>query len=790
MPVHAASAEPSVSPHAGASDPPAPTYDEQIGITFTQSFASLAYNVTAVAQADSDGYGPAYLLNGLTDGGYWYQVGVSYNWSYLTGGHFPGYEMNYEVFDSAGDSVFPSKGGGGAEFSGPVSNGDMVLLSLRFSGGNVVMSAYDWHTGSSASESYSATGSEFIGLDAKTNYEGFFTGLMTEWSHVNPYYGGEAAVTYSDSAFALSSGYVWADEFDSSNPSDTLFNDLQYLSFQNTQQLLSFSSNGATAYADATTFITGSLTTGILTLSYSIQGGGYGYAAPILTYTYNGAQNTVTLTTTPTTNLVDIGSSWSVSNILSSGSSSERWLAGGTTSGTVNSSYAEKIIYYHQYLVSFSYSIHGGGSPKSGPMVQYSQSGATESTVQGPSVWADAGSGYTFESPLPGSTFSERWESAEASGTINSAGTFGPTYYHQFIVAISYSIVGGGSPTPPRASGTEFGSPFSAQLESRNESVWFDSGTDWNITNPLVGSTPQERWQSAGTLSGTMANAWSISVVYFHQYLMNISSSIVGGGSPTSPTFSASQFGQPFSMTSLPVTDFFDAGYNWTLPVTLLGSTSSERWITLDPASGVVTGQSVVQAHYDHQFYVSIGFGPAAAGSILNLTGWHDAGSSVQLSATANQGWKFEGWVGSGSGSYSGSQSQTLQINGSIMESATFYPGLEISSGTNGAVSYSYGSQSGTVQAGASQTIYAPIGTVVSLSANPSSLFYEFKDWSPSTAGTTGSTTVSLSAPATISAAFSVNIINAVGIIGAIAVVALVGALALERRKKHPALTP
>src|SRR5207245_10637409 len=77
-------------------------YDEQLGTTFTQSFASIAYNVTAVAQSDTYGYGPAYLLNGLGSTGYWYQVGISYDWPFTAGGYNPGFGMNYEVFDSQG----------------------------------------------------------------------------------------------------------------------------------------------------------------------------------------------------------------------------------------------------------------------------------------------------------------------------------------------------------------------------------------------------------------------------------------------------------------------------------------------------------------------------------------------------------------------------------------------------------------------------------------------------------------------------------------------------------------
>ncbi len=56
------------------------TYDQQVFMIFDQSFSSLSVNVTAVEQTDGNGYGPSYLLNGVTNDGYWYQVGLSWNW--------------------------------------------------------------------------------------------------------------------------------------------------------------------------------------------------------------------------------------------------------------------------------------------------------------------------------------------------------------------------------------------------------------------------------------------------------------------------------------------------------------------------------------------------------------------------------------------------------------------------------------------------------------------------------------------------------------------------------------
>ncbi len=238
-----------------------PKYDEQVGETFTQSFTSLEYNVTAVAQVDSDGYGPAYLLNGLSGAGYWYQVGLAYDW----GGTASGFVLAYEVFNTTGVSIFPSNGGGGAAtFSGPVNQGDCVLFNLYFGtgsfAGKAVMYALDYNTNSYALETYSAEGaSNFVGNPNSTlNMHGFFTGLMTEQYHANPYYGSEQFVTYSNQAFALSAAWLWIDEYNVAT-NQTVFSaqSSSLIAFDNFHQLHQFESNGATEHADAYVLDTG-----------------------------------------------------------------------------------------------------------------------------------------------------------------------------------------------------------------------------------------------------------------------------------------------------------------------------------------------------------------------------------------------------------------------------------------------------------------------------------------------------------------------------------------------------
>lgn len=100
----------SAAPTDAAPQAGGPSYDEQIGATFTQDLDSLAYNVTAVAQADANGYGPAYLLNGLSTTDYWYQVGVSYHWPSSDGGYDPTFGFSYQVFGPSGKPVYPLNG--------------------------------------------------------------------------------------------------------------------------------------------------------------------------------------------------------------------------------------------------------------------------------------------------------------------------------------------------------------------------------------------------------------------------------------------------------------------------------------------------------------------------------------------------------------------------------------------------------------------------------------------------------------------------------------------------------
>jgi hypothetical protein len=570
-------------------------YDQQLGFTFSQDFQSLVYNVTAVAQTNADGYGPVYLLNGLTNTGFWYQVGVSWNWNgpAPTAGYSPGFNLNYEVFAPDGNSIFPTNNESGINaYSGRVNQGDNVELSLSFVAGDVLMYSKDLNTGATASVAFNSRGGVyFVGLDSVSNGRGYFTGLMTEEYHSTAHFAGEAEVVYSSASVNLTSGYLWIDEYNASNMQVSFTQSLN-VNFSDPKLLQSLSFEGADVYADANTFITGLVDSALLTLSYSVIGGGSGYSPPQLTYLSDGVHREVNLTQTPATYFPDVGSQWNVSSLLGGSSPAERWIIVKTANGT-------------------------------------------------------------------GST----------AGTTEVV-----TYYHQYALALSYSITGGGSPPGPVLVGTEFGRTVATILQNTPEVYFLDAGSGWKT-----------------------------------QGLLN-------------------------------------------------GSSSTVRWITFQPITGIVSSNVGIQMAYVHQYFVTTISHPTNGGVIGNLTGWHQSGSIYNLAAQAVSGWKFGEWTGVGLGSYTGpNASSIIYVVGPIIENGTFYPGLTVFAQQEGEVKYSYSLGSGVVASNTSVTIYAPPGDIISLVAEPTSFLYEFSRWYPSSTGTSGQASLLLDNPTYAQANFELN---------------------------------
>ncbi len=644
---------------------PVANYDEQLGLTFTESFSSLAYNVTALALTDDYGIGPAYLLNGLTSAGYWYQVGVSYNWPYSSGGHVNGFYLSYNVFNSAGEVVLPSNGAGGIlPFSGSVYSGDLVLLSLNFSGANVVMYAKDWNTNASASISYSARGStSFIGLpNAPSNSNGFFSGLMTEWYHVLPYYGDMTAVTYTNRAFNLSSAWMWMDEWNPSNRawsgswSDYVL--VQYSS--DPSRLRQFSSHGATVYSNASTFITGSIgalgtettTIKLLPAGQSTQLSATNQFA--VTYTFNNAlltaqtQNgTLTLTSDANTHILV---SWS-----STGSTTqEKWVLNANSNAASTVSGTNLTLYYYDLLAqSASYTIVGGGNPQN-PIVTYTTAPSESSGQASPqsvslllaqssqTIWALRGSTVSVINPISSGS-SEQWVTPTAAWAITGPNQLPSqiTFTRQFLLTVTGAQVSpqwynSGATAQISVSGV---SGRASGLGQRIISYSVDGGASTTV-QPTTGTV---------VISVLMNAAHQIQVSSVKQYQVTLDSSAAKIlAAITSPPVNGDNY-------------WYDEGTSVKLVLNGVGSRSAGRGERLAAYSvnGVVSQVSTanqvtvlnvgsllspqtVSATTATQFQLSTPSGSIesiSASPIAGDGGWYDAGTSVTI--TYDYSWNF-----------------------------------------------------------------------------------------------------------------------------------------------------
>lgn len=240
------------------------TLDQQLGLVYNNNTNLLSYNVTAVAQTDPNGTGPSYILNALSNAGYWYQLGLSYNW---TEG-YPGFEVQLSVAHNATNSTYlytnssvsNCSGVGYSypfEWSGKINPNDVVLLQLSIRNGTVYVYTKDWKTGAYADASFNGYGANtFIG--GQGNESGYFTGLMTEEYRNTPNIRNQSEVVYQPHGMKPSPVSLFADEFYGNCTSynvTTLYNlNTSTIAYNRSGAI---TSNGVTLSYSNGTFVTG-----------------------------------------------------------------------------------------------------------------------------------------------------------------------------------------------------------------------------------------------------------------------------------------------------------------------------------------------------------------------------------------------------------------------------------------------------------------------------------------------------------------------------------------------------
>lgn len=742
--------------------PPAP-YDEQLGLTFNQNSPALIgdyyYNVTAIAQSDSYGYGPAYLLNGLSNDGYWFQVGISYDWPHQGGGYVSGFSMNYEVFNSAGDSVYPTSGGGGIEsFSAPVYSGDLISLSIYSNSGVVYMTAYDWNTTAVAYVFYSNSGTtDFVG--GMSNGNGFFSGLMTEWYHVNPYYGDEDVVNYTENNTPLSSGWMWMDEWQPPNKNSILFNPEESVTFSsNPTQLQRYSSNGATIYGSAYQFTTGSIPEA--TQITFIPAGASNPLAPNdyfqVSYTSGGQNLTLFAQSGWTYGFnVDYGTSMVVSGVSADSNSSEEWVLNSQgASITIPAGWSTTWYYYDLLSQPVAYIVEGSGSIS--PMLTYYTAPSTSSSLSNPTfismalpdfwqqiIWTLRGTTVSVSNNILG-TSQDRWATPVSSWTITQADQiyYDISYYHQYLVTADYSTLDGSVPSlTPLLIGTQVGSSYQLPLTTSNQTTWLDENTQWFVAN-VTAPSGTEQWVCSAGNSGTVTQTISINPTYAHQYYLTVIS-------PYSSTSGAGWYnaGSTAYASLASGTVPYGIGAKWTFAgwSTPIGGDNYQQ------SNAIIMNSAVTAtAVWVGQYYLTV---TSAYGSPSG-TGWYNAGTVANFGVTSpvsvSQGeqYAFASWTGSGSGSYSGnSASESCQMNAPVTEIASWNTQYYLT------VSSAYGSPTGEGWYNSGSAAYASVASKIV--SGGSGIQYVLTGWGGDSSGSGATSSgITMNAPKTATASW------------------------------------
>jgi hypothetical protein len=491
--------------------------------------------------------------------------------------------------------------------------------------------------------------------------------------------------------------------------------------------------------------------------------------APEVTYVQFGKEINAKLNATV---WIDANTEYNITNPLTGSNNNERWYSQNSTTGIADKWKKVLVIYYHQYFVNFTYQVIGSGGYGE-PFISFVQFGKNVTTKPNNAVWIDSNTEYIYQNPLPNSNENERWYSQNYKEKVTKPGEILVIYYHQYYVQFKYTILNGGEGySAPLITILQFGKTITVEP---NASLWVDEN-EYNATNPLVGSNENERWYSLNN-QGKINKAGIYEIVYYHQYLIKIKYSVTGKELPKNPIINGTSLGEKVSkeINKEDTQIWLDANSEFNVSY-IIQENPKERWIT-EQFNYIVSKPESIVVVYSHQYYVSITSNSPKAGIVNPSSGWYNEGSTLVLSALPNNDWKFYKWIGTGSSAYTGTMNNvTIIVNSPIEQTAIFLASLKIYSTNGGSVIYTYGNETGKVESNSMKEIFVLPGEEVTLTAEPSSMFYVLKYWTGDLKESKIKITVN--EPSQITATFDLNwlliIIISLSIIISILIVILV----------------
>jgi hypothetical protein len=429
---------------------------------------------------------------------------------------------------------------------------------------------------------------------------------------------------------------------------------------------------------------------------------------------------------------------------------------GGLTAGTsygftnVQADHSITFSWQLQYQVTFGQS--GLDSSAQGTIVTVNSVPVSYGSLPY-SIWVNSGASVSFTYASPISSNSHAHQQFVLTGSVSSPQTItGPTSisdtytleYYEFPVTFSQS---GLDSSAQGTIVTVAGVPVS--YGSLPYIVWITSGAQVSFTyaTTIPSSNSGEQFAlSSGVSSPVTVNSpITISDSYVTQYYLTVSTpyasplgqgwynagstaycsvtaSVVSGGSGTQYVFNSWWSGSGSGSYS---GSNISPSFTINGPITEIATWQTQYYLTVNGVYGSTTGSDWYNA---------------GATASFNVTSPISGGSGVQIA--------FSSWTGSGTGSYTGStQASSCTMNASISETVSWTTQYYLT------VTSSYGTTSGSGWYNSSDTAYA--GLNVGTASGGAGVQYAFLNWNVGGYNYAQSNAITMSGPATASAAWA-----------------------------------
>jgi YD repeat-containing protein len=226
-------------------------------------------------------------------------------------------------------------------------------------------------------------------------------------------------------------------------------------------------------------------------------------------------------------------------------------------------------------------------------------------------VMADVGSTYTYAVTSSASTTSHRWATGDPPTGIVDPGltSVSKGYYEQYLATVNLNGTDSDHTVSTEAR-VLFGQSVTEQNLQGSWSGWCDAASTLRFSEKTTG-TPARAAQSERSWTVNSALSTTINYSALRQVIFSLSAPVpVGLNSSNYVAVNYVSNGQPKQVNlrnSTSVSVVADVGSTYTYAVTSSGSTTSHRWATGDPPTGIVDpGLTSVSKGYYEQYYVTV----------------------------------------------------------------------------------------------------------------------------------------------------------------------------------------